>query len=95
MQAGLGDDVHLNGGVAARVVDGSSVNLGDRHNDEMRLKRGKESNQLLVRQEKRCERKKSMVIYVCCLGCGGPTRGTGGKVFTDDPKTNRCREVGG
>lgn len=31
VQTGLGDNVHLNGGVAARVVHGASVNLGDRH----------------------------------------------------------------
>lgn len=33
MEAGLGDNVHLNGGVAARVVHGTGVNLGDRHVD--------------------------------------------------------------
>lgn len=37
MQAGLGDNVHLNGGVTARVVHGTSVNLGDRHYDELGL----------------------------------------------------------
>ncbi len=31
MQTGLGDNVDLNGGVAARVVHGTSVNLSDRH----------------------------------------------------------------
>lgn len=37
VQAGLGDNVHLNGGVTARVVHGTSVNLGDRHYDELGL----------------------------------------------------------
>ena len=36
MKAGLGDDVNLNGGVTARVVDGAGVDLGDRHDDELR-----------------------------------------------------------
>lgn len=31
VKAGLGDNVHLNGGVAARVVHGASVDLRDRH----------------------------------------------------------------
>lgn len=31
VEAGLGDNVDLNGGVTARVVHGTSVNLGDRH----------------------------------------------------------------
>lgn len=31
MKTGLGDNIHLNGGVAARVVDGASVDLRDRH----------------------------------------------------------------
>lgn len=31
MQTSLGDNVDLDGGVTARVVDGASVNLGDRH----------------------------------------------------------------
>jgi hypothetical protein len=31
VQTGLGDNIHLDGGVAARVVDGTSVDLGDRH----------------------------------------------------------------
>lgn len=31
VQAGLGDDVDLDGGVTTRVVDGASVNLGDGH----------------------------------------------------------------
>lgn len=31
MKAGLGDNIHLNGGVAARVVHGASVDLRDRH----------------------------------------------------------------
>jgi hypothetical protein len=36
VKAGLGDDVNLNGGVTARVVDGAGVDLGDRHDDELR-----------------------------------------------------------
>lgn len=35
VQTGLGDNVHLNGGVTARVVHGTSVDLGDRHSDEL------------------------------------------------------------
>ena len=31
MEAGLGDDVDLDGGVTARVVDGTGVDLGDGH----------------------------------------------------------------
>lgn len=31
VQTGLGDNVHLNGGVAARVVHGTGVNLSNRH----------------------------------------------------------------
>ena len=31
VEAGLSDNVDLNGGVTARVVHGTSVNLGDRH----------------------------------------------------------------
>jgi hypothetical protein len=31
VKAGLGDNVHLNGGVTARVVHGTSVDLRDRH----------------------------------------------------------------
>ena len=31
VQAGLSDDVDLDGGVTTRVVDGASVNLGDGH----------------------------------------------------------------
>lgn len=37
MKTSLGDNVNFNGGVTARVVDGSSVDLGDRHDDDMRL----------------------------------------------------------
>jgi hypothetical protein len=33
VQAGLGDDIDLDGRVTARVVDGTSVDLGDRHVD--------------------------------------------------------------
>lgn len=33
MEAGLGDNVDLDGGVTTRVVDGTSVNLGDRHDE--------------------------------------------------------------
>lgn len=31
VEAGLGDDVNLDGGVAARVVHGPGVDLGDGH----------------------------------------------------------------
>lgn len=31
MEASLGDNVDLDGGVAARVVDGAGVDLGDGH----------------------------------------------------------------
>jgi hypothetical protein len=31
VEAGLGDNVDFNGGVTARVIDGASVNLRDRH----------------------------------------------------------------
>lgn len=31
VKTGLGDNVHLNGGVAARVVHGASVDLRNRH----------------------------------------------------------------
>ena len=31
VQTGLGNNIHLNGGVTARVVHGTSVNLGNRH----------------------------------------------------------------
>lgn len=31
MEASLGDNVDLDGGVATRVVDGAGVNLSDRH----------------------------------------------------------------
>lgn len=31
VQAGLSDDVDLDGGVTTRVVDGASVNFGDGH----------------------------------------------------------------
>lgn len=31
VKAGLGNNIHLNGGVAARVVHGASVDLRDRH----------------------------------------------------------------
>lgn len=33
MEAGLGDNVDLDGGVTTRVVDGTSVNFGDRHDE--------------------------------------------------------------
>ena len=35
MKTSLGDNVHLDGGVTARVVDRSSVDLGDRHDDKI------------------------------------------------------------
>jgi hypothetical protein len=31
VKAGLGDNVNLDGGVTARVVDGAGVDLGDSH----------------------------------------------------------------
>jgi hypothetical protein len=37
VKASLGDDVDLDGRVAARVVDVASVNLGDSHFDSMGL----------------------------------------------------------
>jgi hypothetical protein len=36
VQASLGDDVDLDGGIAAGVVDGTSVDLGDRHGGLLR-----------------------------------------------------------
>lgn len=36
MQTGLGDDIDLDGRVTARVVDGTSVDLGDGHCDELK-----------------------------------------------------------
>jgi hypothetical protein len=38
MKASLGDDINLDGGVTARVVDGASVDLGNGH-DGSRLRR--------------------------------------------------------
>lgn len=35
MEAGLGDDIDLNGWVSTRVINGTSVDLGDSHVDPM------------------------------------------------------------
>lgn len=35
MKASLGDDINLDGGVTARVVDGAGVDLSDSHGDEL------------------------------------------------------------
>lgn len=39
MEASLGNDVNLDGGVTAGVVDGASVDLGDGHLEELSLSR--------------------------------------------------------
>ena len=41
METGLGDDVNFDGGVATRIVDRSSLDLGDCHDCGF-LQRGKE-----------------------------------------------------
>lgn len=53
MQTSLSDNVHLNGGVTARVVHGTSVNLGDRHNEVMCLKDGRKSVSYQKEKKKR------------------------------------------
>lgn len=57
MQAGLGDDVDLNGGVTARVVHGASVDLGDRHVDLGRLMK---DNQSVAKKRKRRKEKREL-----------------------------------
>jgi hypothetical protein len=86
VQTSLSDNVHLNGGVTARVVHGTSVDLGDRHSDEL-MKRsvGWKSREKKGPQEVKegwtadIERKSQLR----CVGC---VTSSGGLLFTDDPK---------
>lgn len=71
MKTGLGDNIHLNGGVTARVVDGASVNLGDRHVEIGQAEYG--FNQLEERRTWVDIWQKQQVT-------------NGGGRFTDDPK---------
>lgn len=57
MKTSLGDNVDFNGGVTARVVDGSSVDLGDRHDDDMRLFNTRISERNLKERDREGRRK--------------------------------------
>lgn len=50
MKASLGDNVNLDGGVTAGVVDGAGVDLGDRHVD------GLEGDELWISETGRKQR---------------------------------------
>lgn len=88
VQTSLSDNVHLNGGVTARVVHGTSVNLGDRHNEVMCLKDGWKSVSWKKKEEEGEEEKEENVLEKGDLMNGNAwlSRRRRGNRFTDDPK---------
>lgn len=53
VEASLGDNVDLNGGVTARVVHGTGVNLGDRHFEYRRSDEKEDQSDCKRRREKK------------------------------------------
>lgn len=85
MEAGLGDNVDLNGGVTARVVHGTSVNLGDRH-FEYRRSDEREDQSDCKRRRKKSSDGSSILRQVPRVTNGG---GTGSPMTQKDRPNGR------